>query len=107
MPTASVVSISAASIALPESVRRRTSRVFFQFRKSSQDCDGGMNYLTGGCPLFSDEPLLGFLKNQSIGDCWTIPVGGEHTRWQLSNRYGSKLAPLSLSDWMYPAFRAG
>ena len=46
-------------------------------REPSQGCDGGMNYLTGGCPLFSDEPLLGFLKDQPIGDCWTISLGGE------------------------------
>ncbi|MGZ0168571.1 MAG: alginate export family protein [Planctomycetales bacterium] len=44
---------------------------------ASQGCDGGWSDSVGGCPLFSDEPLLGFLKNQPIGDCWTISVGGE------------------------------
>ncbi len=47
---------------------------------ASQGCDGGGS--TSGCPLFSDEPLLGFLKNQPIGDCWTVSVGG-----QLRYRY--------------------
>jgi hypothetical protein len=46
-------------------------------RTPSQACDGGSADSFSGCPLFSDEPLLGFLKNQPIGDCWTISVGGE------------------------------
>ncbi|NQV28855.1 MAG: alginate export family protein [Rhodopirellula sp.] len=44
---------------------------------ASQGCDGGLSNSLDGCPLFSDEPLLGFLKNQPIGDCWTWSVGGE------------------------------
>lgn len=51
-------------------------------RTPSQACDGGSADSLGGCPLFSDEPLLGFLKNQQIGDCWTVSVGG-----QLRYRY--------------------
>ena len=45
-------------------------------REASQGCDGGLSDSTGGCPIFSDDPLLGFLKNQPIGDCWTVSVGG-------------------------------
>lgn len=51
-------------------------------RTPSQACDGGGADALNGCPLFSDEPLLGFLKNQPIGDCWTVSVGG-----QLRYRY--------------------
>jgi hypothetical protein len=51
-------------------------------RTPSQACDGGNADPLSSCPLFSDEPLLGFMKNQPIGDCWTVSVGG-----QLRYRY--------------------
>ena len=35
-------------------------------------CDG-----KDECPLFGDEPLLGFLKGQPLADCWTYSVGGQ------------------------------
>lgn len=44
---------------------------------ASQACDDGSGDPFAGCPLFGDEPLLGFLKNQPVGDCWTWSVGGE------------------------------
>ncbi|MDA0283588.1 MAG: alginate export family protein [Planctomycetota bacterium] len=44
---------------------------------ASQACDGGSSAWDIGCPLLSDEPLLGFLKNQPLDDCWTYSVGGE------------------------------
>ena len=44
---------------------------------ASQGCDGGESDPFGGCSLLSDEPLLGFLKNQPIGCDWTLSVGGE------------------------------
>ena len=43
----------------------------------SQGCDGSSSNSLDCCALFSDEPLLGFLKNKPIGCDWTVSVGGE------------------------------
>lgn len=68
---------------------------------ASQGCDGGS--CDSGCPLFSDEPLLGFLKNQSIADCWTYSIGGE-----LRYRYmdeESRLRPGGAARTTYDLWR--
>ena len=45
-------------------------------------CLGDVCGASNACPLFGDEPLLGFLKGQPLADCWTYSVGG-----QLRYRY--------------------
>ncbi|MDA1018240.1 MAG: alginate export family protein [Planctomycetota bacterium] len=40
-------------------------------------CLGDVCRAKDECPLFGDEPLLGFLKGQPLADCWTYSVGGQ------------------------------
>lgn len=70
---------------------------------ASQGCDGGSSDSFDSCPLFGDEPLLGFLKNQPIGCDWTLSLGGE-LRYRYMDEEG-RLRPGGAARTTYDLWR--
>tara|TARA_R110002072_G_scaffold155657_2_gene306049 strand:+ start:84039 stop:85817 length:1779 start_codon:yes stop_codon:yes gene_type:complete len=70
---------------------------------ASQGCDGGSSGSLDGCPLFSDEPLLGSLKNMQIGCDWTLSVAGE-LRYRYMDEEG-RLRPGGAARTTYDLWR--
>jgi hypothetical protein len=65
-------------------------------------CDGGSRFDLA-CPFASDQPLLGFLRDQEISECLTFSAGGELRHRAMDER--NRLRPGGPGDSTYDLWR--